>query len=87
MASSPPFIDAATGTVDTNQVVSEAVPLAKLILWFGVIALVPFALTFVFFGNSAFGAFLAVVGQFVLAIGTGIVLMYVVARGIDLAEA
>jgi hypothetical protein len=36
-------------------------------------------------GSSELGAFFPVVAQFVLAIGTGIVLMYVIARGMQLA--
>nr|WP_233563314.1 hypothetical protein [Haloarcula sp. Atlit-7R] len=40
-----------------------------------------------FFGaeNSALGALLALLGDFIVAVGAGVVLMYVIARGIRLA--
>ncbi|WP_203229193.1 hypothetical protein [Halobellus captivus] len=85
MPSRRPFIDAETGSVDRNQVLLEAVPLAKLVLFFVAVAAIPFALVYFLFGSSPVGAVLAVVGQFVLAIGTGVVLIYIVVRGIDLA--
>lgn len=87
MSPSTPFIDQETGTIDTNQILAEAIPLAKLIGLFVAIALVPFGLVFLALGNSIVGALLAAVAQFVLAVGTGIVLMYVIARGIYLSDA
>lgn len=85
MSPTRPFFDTERGIVDDEQILSEAIPLAKLVAFFGVIALVPFGLAFVFFGNSIIAVFLGFVGQFVLAIGTGVVLLYVIARGIQLA--
>ncbi|MFD1599099.1 DUF485 domain-containing protein [Halobellus rarus] len=84
MSSRRPFIDVESGTLDRSQILVEAVPLARLVLYVGLIALVPFALAF-FFGGSIVGTLLAAVGQFVLAVGAGIVLIYVVVRGIDIA--
>ena len=52
---------------------------------FAGLGLVPFVFVFLFAGNSALGLLFTVVGQVILAIGTGIVLMYVVARGIQLS--
>jgi hypothetical protein len=86
MPSSPPFVDRATGTIDTDELVVEAVPLAKLILLFLAIAAVPLLVVFFVGGPSPLGAVLTVVAQFVLAVGTGIVLMYVIARAIQLAD-
>ncbi|WP_415379823.1 hypothetical protein [Halosimplex sp. TS25] len=85
MPSAKPFIDPTTGDPDTDRILSEAVPLAKLIGVFVALSLVPFALAFVAFGHSILGAILTLVGQFVLAVGTGVVLLYVVARGIQLS--
>lgn len=85
MPSSPPFVDPATNELDTDQILSEALPLGKLIGLFLIISLGPFALVFFALGNSGFGAVLVLIGQFILAIGTGIVLIYSIARGIQLA--
>ncbi|AUG47511.1 hypothetical protein BVU17_08280 [Haloarcula taiwanensis] len=80
-----PFIDPTTGELDTAQILSEAVPLAKLIGVFVAGSLLPYAI--VFFGSegSVPGAVLALLGEFILAVGAGVVLMYVIARGIRLA--
>lgn len=85
MASPPPFVDPGTGNLDRDQILSEAIPLGKLVGSFVAVSLVPFALTFLAFGNSLLGAIFAVVAQFVLATGAGIVLMYVIARGMQLS--
>lgn len=85
MPSPRPFINPATGELDTDQILSEAVPLGKLIGLFVAISLVPFGLMFFALGNSGLGALLAVIAQFILAVGAGIVLMYVLARGMQLS--
>lgn len=85
MSASPPFVDPSTSELDTDQILYEAIPLAKLIGVFVAFSLVPFALVF-FIGPSGFGALLAVLGQFILAVGAGIVLMYVIARGMQLSD-
>jgi hypothetical protein len=87
MSSSQPFIDRDTGTLDTTQIRAEAFPLAGLIGLFGGLALVPAVLVVLFLGSSALSLLFTVVAQFILAIGAGIVLMYVIARGIQLSEA
>lgn len=81
--SSPPFVDRGTGELDTEQLIAEAVPLAKLVGLVGVVALVP--LLPALLGIPGALAF-TLVGQFVLAVGSGLVLMYVVARGTQLAR-
>ena len=53
---------------------------------FGALALVPFVLS-LFAGGSPLSILFIIIAQFVLAIGTGLVLIYVVARGIQLADA
>ena len=86
MAPSYPFIDPETGGLDTDQILAETYPLAGLVALFGGVALVPFLLSLVL-GPGGLGVVFSVVAQFVLAVGTGVVLMYVVARGISLTDA
>ncbi|WP_458188628.1 hypothetical protein [Haladaptatus sp. NG-WS-4] len=86
MPSDTLFVDRGTGTIDTTQILVEALPLAKLIGLVVAIALAPFALVFLLFEHSVLGAIFTVVGQFILAVGSGIVLMYVVSRAIQLSD-
>ncbi|RLM95843.1 hypothetical protein [Haloarcula sp. Atlit-7R] len=71
--------------MDTAQILSEAVPLAKLIGVFVAGSLPLYAIAFFGAENSALGALLALLGDFIVAVGAGVVLMYVIARGIRLA--
>jgi hypothetical protein len=88
MPSDPPFVDLASGSLDTDQLRREAIPIASLFALFAGLALVPFGLSFAFAaGNSALGVLLAVAGQFVLAVGAAVVLLYVVTRAQQLADA
>lgn len=86
MPSSPPFIEQESGSLDTDQIRAEAFPLAGLIALFAGLALVPFIFVFLTGGNSALGLLFTVIAQLILAVGAGIVLMYVITRGIQLAE-
>lgn len=86
MAKSTPFIDRDSGGLDTDQIRSEAYPLAGLIALFVGLALIPFVGVFALGGNSGIALILTVVSRLILAVGAGIVLMYVIARGIALAE-
>lgn len=81
-----PFIDPQTGALDVDAIRQEAYPLVGLIALFAALALVPFAFIIAGFGGSVLGPLLTLLTQFVLVLGTAIVLMYVVARGIQLAE-
>ena len=81
MSTQRPFIDPASGTINRGEVLAEAVPLARLIGLFVSIALIPLAVTYLFAGDSVLGAILTVIAQFVLAVGAGIVLLYIVGRG------
>jgi len=84
---SPPFVDRGSGELDQYQLLAEARPLAKLVGLFVALAIVPFGLAFLASSvNGALSLLFAVVGQFVLAVGAGVVLIYVVARGIQLSE-
>jgi len=84
--SSPPFIDPESGELDVRQIRAEAFPLAGLIVLFGGAALLLFLISLLVGGSSLLVGLLTVVSQFVIAVGTGITLMYVVARGIQLAD-
>lgn len=85
MSNSPPFIDQSSSTLDFEQIREEVFPLLGLVVFFGGLALLTFLFALVFSGTSAFGLLFMVLTQLVLAVGGGIVLMYVVARGIQLA--
>ncbi|WP_144926715.1 hypothetical protein [Halorubrum salsamenti] len=84
--SSPPFIDQESGELDISQIQAEVFRLSGLIILFGGVALLVFLITLLIAGNSLLAGFLTVVSQFILAVGTGIVLMYVIARAIQLAD-
>lgn len=86
MAPSAPFVDRDAQTLDLDRIVDEAYPLAGLVLLFGMLALVPLGIAFAIGLSSVVGVVLTIVAQFVLAVGTGVVLLYVVARGIQLAD-
>jgi hypothetical protein len=85
MTPSTPFIDSENGGLDIDQIAGEAVPIAYLIGLFVAVALIPFALVFLFAGNSTLGLLLTLLAQFVLAVGAAVTLLYVVARGTELA--
>jgi len=89
MSPSRPFFTAPSGDLDTGQIVDEALPLAKLVAAVGVVALVPVLLQVLLVEVLAvvpvFGVLFTFAAQFVLAVGTGIVLMYVVVRANQLA--
>ena len=81
---SPPFVDRGTGELDRKQLIAEAIPLAKLVGVVGVVALVPL-MPLLFGIRSGAGLVFTLAAWFVLAVGSGLVLMYVVARGTQLA--
>lgn len=86
MSASPPFIDQESGSLDTDQIREEAFPLTGLIALFAGLALVPFIFVFLTGGNTALGLLFTVIAQLILAVGAGIVLIYIITRGIQLAE-
>lgn len=86
MTSTGPFIDRESGGLDTDQMLQEAYPLVGLILLFAGLALIPFMLTLLLFGNTVLGLGFSFLTQLVLAVGAAIVLMYVIARAIQLAN-
>lgn len=83
MSSSPLFIEHSTGTLDTDKIITESIPLTKLIGLVGVVALIPFAVASTF---RVFEGIFILLTQFILAVGSGIVLLYIITRAIQLAE-
>ena len=88
MSSSRLFFASPSGELDTGRILYEALPLAKLV---GVVGLVAPVLLRVLLADilglgSAFGLVLTLATQFVLAVGTGIVLLYVVVRANRIAD-
>lgn len=85
MPSDTPFVDRTDGTLDTDQILVEAIPLAKLIGLFALVGFVPFAIG-ALLGRGGLAILFGFLAQFVFAVGAGIVLIYAVARGIALAS-
>jgi uncharacterized membrane protein YqjE len=85
MPSSTPFVNPETGVLDSAQIRREAESLAKLIGLFVIIALAPLLVALVV-GSGTLGFVFTIFAQFALAIGTGITLMYVIARAIALSN-
>lgn len=87
MDESRPFVDMAAGEFDTEQLWAEAAPIALLVGLFGAIAIGVFVVGLVFtdlFGLA--GAWIGMIAaQFVVAVGAGVVLLYIVVRGRQLA--
>lgn len=83
MSPSTPFFDRTSGSLDTAQILREAIPLAKLVALVAVAALVPFAIGATI---EVFAVLFTALAQFVLAVGSCLVLLYVVTRAIQLAE-
>jgi hypothetical protein len=91
MSSSTLFVDRETGAFDFEEIWREAYPILGLVLLFGILGLIPLYLgsgmATPFGLTSLVGTALTWFGQVVFAVGSGIVLMYVVARAIQLSEA
>lgn len=85
MSPSSPFVDLENGSIDVGRVVVEAWPIARLVAMFAGVALVPFLLAYGAGPGSPLAALFAIAGQFVLAVGAGVVLIHVVVRGTRLA--
>jgi hypothetical protein len=81
----PPFVEPGTLSLDIDALRREAIPITALVALFGGLAHLPFAVGAAVGGPLAVLAFVG--GQFVLAVGAAMVLLYVVTRGIQLATA
>ena len=84
MALQPLFVGD-TGGLDLEQIVTEAVPIAYLIGTLATAALVPFLLGLLL-GPGGVGLVFTILSQFVLAVGSAVVLLYVVTRALQLHE-
>lgn len=86
MSQSPPFVNHENGELELRQIWDEAIPIVGLIILFGALALLPYVLVVTTFEASFVSVLLTLFAQLVLAVGAAIVLMYVIARAIQLAE-
>jgi Na+/proline symporter len=86
MSSNSPFVDASDWSYDTGRIVAEAIPIAMLIGLFGAVAFVPLSIATLVGGGSILGDLFRLLAQFVLAVGSGVVLLHVVVRGVQLAD-
>ncbi len=84
MSPSRPFIESDSGELDTGQIIKEAIPLARLIGAIVLVALVPLLFRAVFgdlLGLTVGLDFVYVLAsQFIIAVGSGIVLIYSIVR-------
>ena len=85
MRDTAPFIDPVSSELELRQIFRESVPLLALVVLFGGLALLPFLVALLVAGNSPLGLLLTLLSQLILAVGTGVVLIYVVARGVQLS--
>lgn len=91
MPTDRPLFRPRSTALDTDQLLAEAVPLAKLVLLIGLVALVPVLLQVVFLETlglvpvslELFQFVFALMTQFVLAVGAGLVLLYVFVRALQ----
>lgn len=86
-----PFLVGDTGEIDVDRVLDEAIPIVKLVAMILIGVLIP-----LFLGQALVGGFglaellgevLVLLAQFIGAIGGSVVLLYVVSRGIQIANA
>jgi|AntRauTorcE11898_2_1112593.scaffolds.fasta_scaffold47524_2 hypothetical protein len=80
----PAFV-ADDGGLDYDRILTEAIPIAALIGLFAAISLPAFLLG-VLFGPGGIGFLFFLLGQFVLAVGGGIVLLHVVTQALRIHE-
>ena len=87
---STPFVDVETGAFDFEQIWREAYPIVGLVLLFGVLGLIPLylatAVSEPYGVTSLLGSVLTWLGQLIFAVGSAIVLMYVIVRAIQLSD-
>ena len=85
-----PFFTSPAGELDAAQILDEAAPLAKLVGAVGAVALVPVLLQFLLIEVTAlipvFGVLFTLAAQFIVAVGAGIVLMYIIVRANQLSD-
>lgn len=90
MSSDRPFFTAPEEELDTNQILYEALPLSKLVVAVGVVAFIPILLQTTLFEilglASLFELLFTFLIQLVLAVGSGIVLLYIIVRANQLAD-
>ena len=85
MALQPVFV-ADDGGLDYDRILTEAIPIAALIGLFAAVSLPAFLLGLVF-GPGGLGLLFSLLGQFVLAVGSAVVLLHVVTQALAIHEA
>jgi hypothetical protein len=83
MRDTAPFIDPVSGELDLRQILRESLPVLALVVLFGGLALLVFLVALLIGGLV--GVLSTLLSQLILAVGTGVVLIYVVARGLQLS--
>ena len=83
MRDTAPFIDPVSGELDLRQILRESLPVLALVVLFGGLALLVFLVALLIGGLV--GVLSTLLSQLLLAVGTGVVLIYVVARGLQLS--
>lgn len=84
MSHSRPFVEP-DGSIDRAEVLEEAQALASLVGLVFVASLIPLLLTLIGGVIPGLGLVFMVLAYIILAIGSGIVLMYIIARGMQLS--
>ncbi|WP_181684614.1 hypothetical protein [Halorhabdus salina] len=87
MADAPPFVNPETSELDLYQIWDEALPVLGLVVLFGSLALLPYLVAVVVFEGTFVSLLLILFTQLLFAVGAAIVLMYVITRAIQLADA
>ena len=85
MSPSSPFVDPKTGSLDVNRILAEAVPLAKLIGLVALFALGPYVVALLLGPRFPLSGVFVLATQFILAVGSGLVLMYIISRAVQIA--
>jgi len=86
MSGSPPFVNREENELDLRRIWEEALPIVGLIVLFAAAAALPYVLVMVVFQDRFAGLVFTLFAQLVVAVGTAIVLMYVIARAIQIAD-
>lgn len=84
MSLQPAFVDD-DGGLDYDRILTEAIPIAALIGLFAALSLPAFLLGLVL-GPGGLGFLFSLLGQFVLAVGSGVVLLHVVTQALAIHD-
>lgn len=74
-----------TGSLDFKRVFLEIIPLVKIGVFIGFVSIFPLLFGFLFQSTLRFNVFILIT-QSILTIGSGLVLLYIVSRAIQIAD-